>query len=105
MNNQFAEALFTKDFEKESFNELISLKTRSAIIWSRLKTISAIICNLRFSSSTLRFKTPLKSDWMNVSLHNVSRVAWLVSSVNWPDSVSSINWLDSTVAWLQSTIF
>ena len=67
-------------------NELISLKIRSLM--------SAIICDLRFSRSTLRFKAPSKSDWMNLSPQNVSTVAWLVSS---------IDWLDSTVPWLQST--
>ena len=79
---------FAEDFKKHSLNELISLKIRSLI--------SAIICNLRFSSSTLKFKGPSKFDWMNVSLHNISTVAWLVSS---------ISWLDCTVAWLQSTDF
>ena len=79
---------FAEDFKKHSLNELISLKIRSLI--------SAIICNLRFSSSTLKFKAPSKFDWMNVLLRNVSTVAWLVSS---------ISWLDCTVAWLQSTDF
>ena len=79
---------FAEDFKNQSLNELISLRTRALI--------SAIICNLRFSSSTLRFKAPSKFYWTNVSLHNVSTVAWLVSS---------ISWLDCTGSWLQSTDF
>ena len=47
---------FAEDLKKHSSNELISLKIRSLI--------SAIICNLRFSSSTLRFKAPSKFDWI-----------------------------------------
>ena len=86
--NSLSLNLFAKDFKKQSLNELISLKIRSLI--------SVIICNLRFSSSTLRFKAPSKFDWRNVSLHNVLAVASLASS---------INWLDCTVAWLQSTEF
>ena len=65
---------FDEDFKKQFLNELISLKIRSLI--------STIIFNLRFSSSALRFTAPSKFDRMNVSLHNVSTVAWVVSSIS-----------------------